>query len=312
MAPAFPGALSCVSAIPARFEIHDESSEGARRAALAQWLTSRENPLTWRSVVNRIWQYHFGRGLVATPNDFGRMGSLPSNPELLDWLATWFRDHGQSIKKLHRLIVTSATYRQTSAIGDASRLANTLDVDNQFLWRMNRTRLDAECIHDTVLAASGKLDLRMGGPSDRQFDLKPGIHVTPLIDYGKFDLDSPAGSRRSIYRFLFRTLPDPFMEALDCPAGDMITPSRENSVTVQQALAMWNDAFIVCQCRHFAERLRTMGSTTDDYVCAAFRLSLGREPSPDERQDFTDYADQYGLESLCRLVFNFNEFVFVD
>ncbi|MEQ1905782.1 MAG: PSD1 and planctomycete cytochrome C domain-containing protein, partial [Pirellulaceae bacterium] len=248
LAEAAPGSLACISELPARFLLNDLADEGERRAALARWLTDPKNTLTWRSIVNRVWQLHFGRGIVATPNDFGRMGAVPSHPELLDWLAVWFRDNGQSLKQLHRLIVTSATYRQASAGRPNDSASMTLDADNQFLWRMNRTRLDAESVRDAVLTVAGKLDLRMGGPSDRQFDLKPGSHVTPIIDYSKFDLGSPLGNRRSIYRFLFRTLPDPFMESLDCPAGDTITPGRENSVTVQQALAMWNDAFIARQC----------------------------------------------------------------
>jgi hypothetical protein len=215
---ASPGALSCVTGLAARFEIKNSQNEAARRAALARWLTERENPLTWRVIVNRVWQLHFGLGLVATPNDFGRMGALSTHPELLDYLAAWFRDSGQSLKALHRLIVTSETYRQSSQAGlavvegkTAARAdrAAAVDADNQLLWRMNRTRLDAECVRDAVLAMAGQLDRRMGGPSDRQFDLKPGRHVTPVIDYGKFDLASPAGQRRSIYRFLFRTLPDP-------------------------------------------------------------------------------------------------------
>ncbi len=309
---AAPGSLGCIAAIPARFELSGSASEGERRAALARWLTDCENTLTWRSIVNRVWQLHFGRGIVATPNDFGRMGAMPSHPELLDWLAVWFRDNGQSLKQLHRLIVTSATYRQSSAARSPDDPVMTLDADNHFLWRMNRTRLDAECIRDTVLFVAGKLDLRMGGPSDRQFDLKPGSHVTPIIDYSKFDLDSSTGCRRSIYRFLFRTLPDPFMESLDCPAGDTITPGRENSVTVQQALAMWNDAFVARQSEHFAVQLRTLGTTTSDRVAAAFRLTLCREPSPDELREFVVYANKHGLENFCRVCFNLNEFIFVN
>src|SRR6187455_2822949 len=119
---------------------------------------------------------------------------------------------------------------------------------------MNRQRLDAECVHDAVLAAAARLDLRMGGPSDRQFSLSPGIHVTPNVDYAAFDPDSDAGRRRSVYRFHFRTLPDPFMDALDCPAGDQITPARLNSVTVQQALALWNSAFVLTNSQHVAAR----------------------------------------------------------
>lgn len=309
---AAPGSLTCVSSVPARFEVGSSAAEGQRRAALARWLTDSRNPLTWRSIVNRVWQLHFGRGIVATPNDFGRMGSLPTHPELLDWLAVWFRDNGQSLKQLHYLIVTSATYRQSSASRPADDVASTLDVDNHYLWRMNRSRLDAESIRDAMLCVTGKLDLRMGGPSDRQFSLTPGSHVTPIIDYSKFDLDSPLSNRRSVYRFLFRTLPDPFMESLDCPAGDTITPVRDNTVTVQQALALWNDALVARRSEQFAERLRSLGKTTSEQVEAAFPLTLSRDPSEAERNELVAYADTHGLENLCRVLFNLNEFVFVN
>ena len=300
-----PGALSCLAALPARFA--NTTDEGARRAALAHWLTAPENPLTWRSIVNRVWHLHFGRGLVATPNDFGHMGAVPSHPELLDWLAVWFRDeaHG-SLKALHRLIVTSATYRQSTAKnGDA-------DVDNIFLAHMNRTRLDAESIRDTVLAISGQLDLRAGGPSDRQFDLQPGIHVTPRVDYAKFDVNSTAGRRRSVYRFLFRTLPDPFMDALDCPAGDQLAPARNASVTVQQALALWNSAFLTRHAELFAERVQKSAPGLDEQIKMACSLALGRAPTPAEQTEFTGYAQQHGLANLCRVILNSNEFVFLN
>src|SRR5687768_17841022 len=150
----------------------------------------------------------------------------------------------------------------------------------------------------------------MGGPSDRQFDLQPGRHVTPSIDYSKFDLDSPAGQRRSVYRFLFRTLPDPFMEALDCPAGDQITPVRANTVTVQQALAMWNDAFILRHCEHLAERLTREEETTQGRVGLAFQLVLTRKATADEAVQFSAYVEQHGLANFCRVLFNSNEFVF--
>src|SRR5204863_4868630 len=163
-------ALLCED-LPARFEVENPRNEGLRRAALAQWLTQTNNVLVWRSIVNRIWQHHFGTGLVETPNDFGKMGGSPSHPELLDWLAVWFRDdaHG-SIKALQRLLVTSSVYRQSShghAAGDSA---------NRLLSHMNRARLDAEQVRDAVLQISGRLDPRMGGPSDMQFDLQPGIH----------------------------------------------------------------------------------------------------------------------------------------
>ncbi len=311
-----PGALSCVAEMSPRFDVPEGADESLRRAALAKWLTDPRNPLTWRSIVNRVWHHHFGVGIVDTPNDFGRLGGAPSNQELLDWLAVEFRDGGQSLKKLHRLIVTSETYRQTSrtVAMDPSvvRQAEAVDADNRLLWRMNRTRLDAECVHDAVLAAAGRLDLRMGGPSDRQFGLSPGIHVTPLVDYAAFDVNSDLGRRRGVYRFLFRTLPDPFMDALDCPAGDQIAPARMSSVTAQQALALWNSAFISENAEHLAARVSGERDGIDAQTARGIELALGRPAKADERSRLASYAEKHGLENMCRLLFNANEFVFVD
>jgi len=161
-----PGALPTVPGPEWKCEPADARDEGARRVALARWITDPRNMLTRRSMVNRLWQYHFGRGLVETPNDFGHMGALPTHPELLDWLAYWFLEHGESFKQLHRLLVTSATYRQSSANDlEAARI----DGENRFLWRMNRTRLDAECIRDSMLSISGRLDLHMEGLATGSF-----------------------------------------------------------------------------------------------------------------------------------------------
>ncbi|HXJ75655.1 MAG TPA: DUF1553 domain-containing protein, partial [Candidatus Dormibacteraeota bacterium] len=260
---AHPGAWSAVSALPSRFQIPDGADEGHRRAALAQWISDARNPLTWRSIVNRVWQHHFGAGLVETLNDFGRMGGHPSHPELLDWLAGWFQEHDGSFKALHRLILNSAVYQQSSvARADYARQ----DADNRLLWRMNRSRLDAESVHDALLQITARLDLTMGGPSDRQFALSPGIHVTPVVDYGKFDVDSPEGRRRSVYRFLFRTLPDPFMDSLDCPEGSQLAPTRGASVTALQALSMLNNPFVVRQSQHLAERVAGQSSSLPDQV----------------------------------------------
>jgi hypothetical protein len=303
-----PGALSCVSILPARFD--ETADEAARRIALAKWLTDPRNPLTWRSIVNRVWHLHFGRGLVATPNDFGKMAAAPSHPELLDWLAVWFRDeaHG-SLKALHRLIVTSATYRQNSASVAAFAAQ---DADNQLLWRMNRTRLDAESVRDAVLALTGQLDLRMGGPSDRQFDLQPGIHVTPRVDYAKFDFAQTAGRRRSVYRFLFRTLPDPFMDALDCPAGDQLAPVRNASVTVQQALALWNSSFLTSHAELLGNRVQQGAPDLAAQINDAVTAVLGRPPTAAEQGGFGDFARQHGLANLCRVLLNSNEFLFLN
>ncbi len=328
---ALPGALGCVADLKSRFEISDADNEGLRRAALAKWITDARNPLTWRSIVNRVWQYHLGRGLVDTPNDFGRMGSTPTHPELLDWLAVWFRDRGGSLKELHRLIVTSETYRQASQIpvaADVRRLttpgnrhqreqslltsATTVDADNRLLWRMNRARLDAESIRDAVLQITGQLDLTMGGPSVQQFVQSPGIHVTPVVDYAKFDVDSPASRRRSVYRFLFRTLPDPLMDSLDCPAGDQFAATRTESVTPLQALALWNNHFIVRQSEHFAARVSKLGKDLDAQIAAAYQLALGRAPTKSEAKELVAYAAKHGLANTCRVILNSNEFMFVN
>ncbi|HEV8544087.1 MAG TPA: DUF1549 and DUF1553 domain-containing protein [Verrucomicrobiae bacterium] len=305
-----PGALHCVETLCADFTAADSSSEAARRAALARWIVDPQNSLTWRSIVNRVWHYHFGRGLVDTPNDFGKMGGTPTHPELLDWLANWFVSNGGSMKKLHRLILTSAVYQQSSA--DNPRFSE-LDAENTLLWRMNRTRLEAEAVRDAILAVSGKLDKTMGGPSVQQFVMSPGIHVTPKVDYNSFDVDSSAARRRGIYRFVFRTLPDPFMDSLDCPDSAQLTPVRNNSVTVAQALAMLNDRFVVRYSEHFAERLkRERANDLRGQVSLAIALAFSREPRGHEITPFAEFARKNGLPNLCRAIFNSNEFMFVN
>ncbi len=326
------GALACVPRLEHRFKLSDANDEGARRAALARWIADPSNVLTWRSMANRVWHYHFGGGLVDTPNDFGRMGGVPSHGELLDWLAVSLRDGGGSLKELHRLIVTSAVYRQSSvgwavptksapptALRPGAHLVGTahptaIDADNRYLWRMNRQRLDAEPLHDAVLVVSGMLDRRMGGPSVKQFIQTPGVHVTPNVDYAKFDADDPANYRRSVYRFVFRTLPDPFMDALDCPDASQWTPQRNVSVTALQALAMLNDKFIVRQSEHVAERIAAAspGARIEERVRQAYRLILLRAPSDQELKAVSSYAQRHGLANACRMLLNTNEFVFVD
>ncbi|HEY3453528.1 MAG TPA: PSD1 and planctomycete cytochrome C domain-containing protein [Bryobacteraceae bacterium] len=302
-----PGALSCVPGLKARFDIDPAAPEGARRAALAEWITSPKNMLVWRSIVNRVWHYHFGAGLVDSPNDFGRMGSLPSDPELLDWLAVEFRDSGGSFKKLHKLIVMSSVYRQAST-GNAANAK--IDGENRYLWRANRQRLDAESLHDAILAASGKLDLTMGGAAVEQFFFKDDH--SPVYDYSRFDPDSPANYRRSIYRFIVRSVPDPFMERFDCPDVSMITAKRSITITAIQALALLNNPFVLKQSEHMAERVSAAASSPGDQVTAAFRLALQRRPDAREVTALTAYLSREGLPNLCRLLLNTNEFIFVD
>jgi Protein of unknown function (DUF1553)/Protein of unknown function (DUF1549)/Planctomycete cytochrome C len=306
---ASPGTIACCAGLPARFALPPGGGESARRVALARWLTDRNNPLTWRSIVNRIWHYHFGRGIVATPNDFGRMGAAPSHPELLDWLAANFRDSGGSLKELHRQIVTSAVYRQDSK-DDPSSAA--VDADGTLLWRQRRRRLDAESIHDAILCAAGTLETTMGGPSVRQFKLSPGVHVTPVVDYTQYRFDGPGAARRSVYRFLFRTLPDPFYDAFDSADASQLTAVRNESTTPLQALVLLNNPFVLRECERFAGRLERMAPGLDERIKAAFVLAYSRPPARDEVDVLATYVARYGLASFCRLLFNSNEFLFVN
>jgi hypothetical protein len=316
-----PGAVPLVPGTPAEFELPTRADEGARRVALAQWITHHDNPLTWRSIVNRVWLYHFGRGLVDTPNDFGRGGQLPSHPELLDWLASEFRDGDQSFKSLHRLICTSATYRQSSterrppaSMQEApagTTDPNALDADNRLLWRMNRRRLTAEEVRDATLTAAGKLDLTMGGPGFMDFVIEHPEH-SPHYEYHLYDPDDPKTHRRAVYRFLVRSQPQPFMDTLDCADPSTSVPKREETLTSLQALTMLNNRFMVAMARRFAERLERDKPTLSEQLAYGFRLTTSREPADDELQPLVAHAQEFGLPSTCRVLLNMNEFVFVD
>lgn len=306
--PAVPGGLQALRYLPAKFDLPDMKDEGARRAALANWIADERNVLTWRSIVNRVWHYHFGSGIVDSPSDFGRMGTTPSHPELLDWLAVWFRDDaGGSLKKLHRMIVTSAVYRQSSRNREEP---TRIDSDNRLLWRMNRTRIDAEAVRDTALQIAGKLDLTMGGPAVRMFYFKDDH--SPVYDYSRFDPDAPGAYRRSIYRFTVRSVPDPFMERLDCPDPSVLTPKRNTTLTAIQALAMMNNPFMIRMAEHLVERVTQEAPDLGARIALAHRLAIGREPTVEELSLYMKYAQQHGLPNLCRLLMNTNEFLFVD
>lgn len=303
-----PGTLSCVAGLPAEFSLDGSKPEGARRAALAHWITDRKNMLTWRSIVNRVWQYHFGTGLADSANDFGRMGSRPTHPELLDWLAATFRDGGGSLKALHKQIVMSRVYRQGSAGGGSDIAANLAnDADNRFLWRMNRLRLDAESVRDASLALSGKLDLTMGGPSVEQFFFKDDH--SPVYDYTRFDVDSAAARRRSVYRFIVRSVPDPFMDRLDCPDASLITGKRNTTITAIQALALLNNSFMVRQAELLAGRVRGLSPDPPEQIAWLYRLAVGRNPAPEEAARLFRFAAANGMENACRAMLNSNEFL---
>ncbi|NQV28372.1 MAG: DUF1553 domain-containing protein [Rhodopirellula sp.] len=305
--------------------------DGQRRLALARWITSPDNPLTRRVIVNRLWHWHFGKGIVHTPSDFGFGGGKPSHPELLDWLADELLRSGWSLKHIHRLIVTSQTWQQQSgaaveSAGSAEPVADktsstasftvpaasdpaTVDSDNRLLWRMNPHRLEAEAVRDSVLSITGKLNPDMFGPGYRDFDYKEAY--APVYTYKT--ADSPPLWRRSVYRFIVRTTPQQFMTALDCPDPANFTPQRNVTTTAIQSLALYNNEFMLKQSRYLAERLATdAGSNTDDQIHRVFQLAYARSPDSIELKLSRQAIDRHGLWQFCRAILNANEFVYID
>ena len=310
-AVAVPGALSMVRELSPRFPSTLQLDESHRRAALANWIIDRRNPLSWRSIVNRIWMYHFGEGLCRTPNDFGRAGAKPDHPELLDWLTTWFRDEaGGSIKRLHRLILLSETWKQSSAL-PAKSVALNRDADNRWLWRQRMQKMDAESFRDSLLQISSAIDLRMGGPGIEQFSKTKGRQSTPQLDYDAFHWHAPSANRRSIYRVVWRGISDPFMEAMDFPDLGLLIPQRENSASPIQALSTYNNDFVLHFSEVLAERLDRESSKPSEQVDRACQLIWLRPPQPEEREWMLDYCNRHSLAALCRVLFNSNEFLFI-
>jgi len=300
-----PSAFTWAQHAPAAFG-DNATTEGARRRALAEWITHPDNPLTRRVIVNRLWHHHFGQGIVTTPSDFGLGGDKPSHPELLDWLAAELLRAGWSLKHLHRLIVTSAIYRQSSLTADPK--ATALDSNNRLLWRQNPRRLDAESVHDAVLATSGKLDLKAGGPGFKDFDYI-GAYA-PVYRY--VAPEKPELWRRSIYRFLVRTTPHRFMTTLDCPDPANLAPARMRTTTALQALTLSNNEFMLRQATHMASRIEKEAAVGSARIQRAFALAFQREPSPTELRAAEALVSQQDLFALCRMLINANEFVYLD
>ena len=306
-----------------------------RRRALARWITRPDNSLTARVIVNRLWQHHFGRGIVPTPSDFGHTGQHPSNQQLLDWLASELVDGGWKLKRIHRLIMLSATYRQSSRINNPR--AVTVDPGNTLLWRQNLLRLDAESIRDSVLAVSGRLNRTMGGRGVFP-TLPPGVLATQSRPGAGWDRSSlTEQNRRSVYIFVKRTLPVPFLETLDVPTPDKPVASRNTTTIAPQALILLNNSFMDRQAEEFAQRLiREAGSDRRRQIERAYSLAFGRGPTAAEVQISLDYLSRQtamwqkiesdrphhmqkpstvqrrALKSWCLLIFNLNEFVYVD
>jgi hypothetical protein len=305
-----PGFLSALNPGPPINEPKDILFVPQRRKALAQWLTAADQPLLARVMVNRIWQGHFGKGIVGTPNDFGRQGDAPTHPELLDWLAVEFAERGWSIKQIHRLIMLSNTYRAASV---APQEALERDPDNHYLSRMNRRRLDADAIRDTVLAVAGTLNLKMGGVGIIPPLTKEELLAARMPDLWPANPDPAEHNRRSIYLQMKRSLTLPMLQIFDAPDTASSCPRRESSTVAPQALAMMNSDFSVAQAGQFAERIRK--KAPDDpiqTVDLAWRLAFGRLPSAEERRTAVDYLQRNSLPRLCLLILNMSEFLYAD
>lgn len=319
-----PSAVSFLGKLP----VSDQTPEQQRRAALADWITSPDNPLTARVIVNRVWQWHFGTGLVSTPSDFGKGGVSPTHPELLDWMARQLIDHNWSIKHIHRLILTSATYQQSSQPNQAGL---RLDAGCRLWWRFPPRRLEAEPIRDSILSVTGLLDKRMYGPGFSAFEveLENVRHYFPKSTYSGDDF------RRMIYQTKVRQEQDSVFGIFDCPDAASPVPSRSRSTTPLQALNLLNSPFILQQAEAFATQLTTdtksssTGSlaagalrpdevhtshedTFVEHINHAFWLCFSRSPTTEELTDSQQFIQQHGLTAFCRAILNSNEFLFIQ
>jgi len=331
-----PGFPSAVASDAAHIEPLSSPPSTGRRTALANWLASADNPLVARVMVNRIWHYHFGQGIVATPSDFGVQGDPPTHPELLDWLVTEFVRDGWSIKKLHRLIVTSSTYRQSTAPRPAEAKA---DPDDNLLWRFPRKRLEAEIIRDSALAVAGVLNPKMGGPGVFP-EIPAGMEVRGGWTVAK---NAAERNRRSVYIFVRRNTRYPMLEAFDMPDPYETCPRRYRTTTPSQALMLLNNGLTIQWAQRLAGRVLNQGaSNRNEMIVAAYRLAYCRHPSPEEMQDVGEFLDRQesiiadriakgevvsfpeppgkklrdqqaaALVDLCHVLMNSNEFVYSD
>lgn len=286
-------------------ELGMNTPEQQRRLALADWLASPDNPLTARVIVNRVWHYHFGTGIVPTPSDFGAAGVPPSHPELLDWLAHGLIQNNWSLKWLHETILLSRTYRQSSAPREA---ALKKDAGARLLWRFPPRRLEAEAIRDSILSVSGALNLEAGGPGFNAFDVKKETvhHYFPKTAWG------PDEWRRMIYMTKIRQEQDAVFGVFDCPDGGQVIPVRSRSTTPLQALNLLNSEFLLQQAGILADRLqREAGDDWSAQIETAFRLLFARTPASEETEWARQLIDQHGPVAFCRAMLNANEFLFL-
>ncbi len=297
LAPAVPVVLGDLG-----LEIN--AAENQRRKAFVETIT--EHPLFWRVIANRVWQHHFGRGLVNTPSDFGNQGTAPTHPELLDWLALFLQKNNGSLKALHKEILMTRTYRQSSRPNERGL---EVDAESKWLWRFPPRRLEAEAIRDSILRVSGKLNLKMGGPGFDFFNQRGG-----LSDYHPKETFDENGWRRMIYAHKIRMQAIDIFGALDCPDFGQMQPKRTRSITPIQALGLLNSPFVLRQAEFATERIRQELSQTDT-ECAirrATQLIWLRDPDPSEMKQLTQLARNHGLEQVFRVLFNSSAFLYLD
>ncbi|MDP7277852.1 MAG: DUF1549 and DUF1553 domain-containing protein [Planctomycetaceae bacterium] len=315
-----PGFLSCITGhqkpAPIRLDPFKRWPTRSRRMALARWIASKNNPLTARVMVNRLWHWHFGQGIVSTPSDFGSLRTGPSHEQLLDWLARRFLDGGWSLRAVHRLMVLSAAYQQSSLIAHAR--ASRLDPDNRLLWRFQRRRLEAEAVRDSVLAASGRLNPEHYGlPIFPQLPDDVGERVKWKQSKWHTQYDKRS-RKRSIYIYQQRSLSMPFMQAFDSLVCEETRPKRRTSITPLQALAMYNGQFVNEEAEHFSARVRKQGGADPAArIRQAFLIAFTRLPTPEETTRLKEFLIDSGppdqaLVGLCRVLLNSNEFVYID
>lgn len=303
------GGLSAVTGPPAAFGLAPDASDRDRRTQLAAWVTDPRNPLFSRVIVNRLWQGHFGSGLVETSSDFGFQGGPPSHPELLDWLASELVAQRWSLKAIHRQIVTSATYRQSSRLNS---VAAQKDASNRLYWRKAPLRLEAEAVRDALLAVSGVLNLRQGGPGYREFRVA-SVNGAASTLYTPIEAAGPDFDRRTIYRTWARGGRSLFLDAFDCPDPSTTAPRRAVTITPLQALALLNNNLTLRLADRMGERLqREAGSDVDRQVERAYQLAFGRSPENSERERARRVVVNFGLPVLARAIFNSNEFLYID
>ena len=316
-----PGTFSCVPASMRTFEAPPEGAKTTgRRLAMARWITAPDNPLTPRVIVNRLWQHHFGEGLCGDPDNLGFNGPPPTHPALLDWLAAEVIDGGWHLKRLHRLMVTSEAYRRSSLHPNPQAVAE-VDPDNRLLSHARRQRLDAESLRDAMLAVSSELDPRIGGESFRQPISDEALEGLSMKSGGYTPSPPEACLRRSLYMFSKRGLIVPMMTTFDMCDTTMPTGKRDVSIVPTQALTLLNNAWVAQRAQAFAARVMGGGDDAARRVEQAWLMALGRRPGEAERAAAAAHvaaakadgaAEAEAWASLCLVLFNTNEFVFVD